>query len=56
MADKPTSPSFLPTLLQQNPAPVSRTGQDRIRTRREQVDSIMSVFMQVLPSNYVSQV
>ncbi len=56
MADKPSSPSFLPTLLQQNPAPVTAAGQDRIKTRREQVDSIMSVFMQVLPSNYVSQV
>ena len=56
MADKPTTPTLLPTLLEQNPAPVGGSGQDRITTRREQVDSIMSVFMQVLPSNYVAQV
>jgi len=56
MADKPATPSLLPTLLTQNPAPVGGSGQDRIKARREQVDSIMSVFMQVLPSNYVAQV
>lgn len=56
MADKPADKTLLPTLLAQNPAPVEKSGQDRIKTRREQVDSIMSVFMQLLPSNYVAQV
>jgi len=56
MADKPADKTLLPTLLEQNPSPVGGSGQDRIKTRREQVDSIMSVFMQVLPSNYVAQV
>ncbi len=56
MADKPASKTLLPGLLEQNPAPVGGTGQDRVNTRREQVDNIMSVFMQVLPSNYVAQV
>ena len=56
MADQPADKTLLPTLLTQNPAPVGGTGQDRITTRREQVDAIMGVFLQVLPSNYVSQV
>jgi hypothetical protein len=56
MPDTPADKTLFPTLLTQNPAPVGGTGQDRITTRREQVDSIMSVFMQILPSNYVAQV
>jgi len=56
MADKPADKNLLPSLLVQNPSPVGGSGQGRIKTRREQVDSIMSVFLQLLPSNYVSQV
>ena len=56
MADKPVAKVTLPTLLAQNPSPVGQVGQDRITGRREQVDSIMAVFLQMLPSNYVSQV
>jgi len=56
MADKPADKSLLPTLLEQNPSPVEKGGQDRVSTRREQVDNIMGVFLQMLPSNYVAQV
>jgi len=57
MADKPTSKgTFLPRVLDQNPAPVDLTGQDYIDKRRQQVDQVMGVFLQILPSNYVSQV
>lgn len=56
MADKPASKTLLPGLLAQNPSPVGKSGQDRITTKREQVDRIMEVFLQLLPSNYVSQV
>ena len=56
MADQPADKTLFPTLLTQNPAPVGGTGQDRITTQREQVDAIMAVFLQILPSNYVSQV
>lgn len=53
---KPVDKNTLPGLLTQNPSPVGRVGQDRILTRRAQVDNIMAVFLQMLPSNYVSQV
>jgi hypothetical protein len=56
MADKPADKTLLPTLLTQNPSMPGKAGQDRITTRREQVDSIMGVFLQLLPSNYVAQV
>lgn len=56
MADKPVSKTTLPGLLTQNPSAVSAAGQDQIQVRRNQVDSIMAVFLQMLPSNYVSQV
>jgi hypothetical protein len=56
MADKPADKTLLPTLLVQNPSPVGKGGQDRITTKRAQVDRIMEVFLQLLPSNYVSQV
>ena len=53
---KPVDKTLLPTLLEQNPAPVEKPSQDRIDKIRTQVDHIMEVFLQVLPSNYVSQV
>lgn len=56
MAEKPADKTTLPTLLTQNPSPVGRVGQDRILARRAQVDNIMAVFLQMLPSNYVSLV
>lgn len=56
MTDKPDRKNLLPTLLDQNPAPVDEDSQDRKDKRRQQVDRIMEVFLQVLPSNYVSQV
>lgn len=56
MANKPSDKDLLPTLLDQNPAPVGGRGQDRIDKKRQQVDRVMEVFMQLLPSNYVSQV
>jgi len=55
--DKPTSKTILlPRMLDQNPAPADLTGQDYIDKRRQQVDRVMEVFLQILPSNYVSQV
>lgn len=56
MADKPSDKDLLPALLPQNPAPVGGEGQERINKKREQVDRVMEVFLQLLPSNYVSQV
>ena len=56
MADKPANKTLLPSLLGQNPAPVAKPSQDRIDAERSQVDRIMEVFLQLLPSNYVSQV
>ena len=47
---------YLPFTRQQNPAPVSREGQQGSRTKRDIVDSILSTFQQVLPSNYVAQI
>lgn len=55
MADE-TPKVLLPGLLEQNPAPVAWDSQDRKKKIRDQVDRIMDVFSQVLPSNYVSQV
>lgn len=56
MADKPADKTMLPSLLEQNPAPVDKPSQDRIDAERSQVDRIMEVFLQLLPSNYVAQV
>lgn len=56
MTNKPDDKNLLPTLLDQNPAPVNKQSQDRKDKQRAQVDRIMEVFMRVLPSNYVSQV
>lgn len=53
---KPPDKNLLPTLLKQNPSPFERDSQDRRRRVRDQVDRVLAVFMQVLPSNYVSQV
>lgn len=47
---------MLPSLLEQNPAPVDKPSQDRINAERSQVDRIMEVFLQLLPSNYISDV
>ena len=56
MADRPSNKDVIPGLLVQNPSPVGKSSQDRITKKREQVDRIMDVFLQLLPSNYVSQV
>ena len=56
MTDKPSSKDLLPSLIDQNPAPDDTNSQDRINAVRSQVDRIMSVFLQLLPSNYVSTV
>ena len=56
MADKPIDKSTLPTLLSQNPSPVTGAGLARVVARRQQVDRIMEVFLQMLPSTYVSQI
>jgi hypothetical protein len=47
---------YLPFTREQNPAPVSRQGQQGVRSKRDIVDSILRTFQQVLPSNYVAQV
>lgn len=47
---------YLPFMRQQNPAPISREGQQGARSKRDIVDAVMRTFQQVLPSNYVAQV
>lgn len=56
MADQPTDKTLLPSLLEQNPAPWVKNSQDRRLRVQEQVSRIMSIFRQLVPSNYVSQV
>jgi len=56
MTDKPVDKTLLPSLLAQNPAPFDELSQNRINQERSQVDRIMEVFLQLLPSNYVSDV
>ena len=56
MADKPQDKTLLPTLMAQNPAPVEKDSQDRKALVRQQVDRVMEVFLQLVPSNYVTQV
>lgn len=56
MADRPSPKDLIPGLLTQNPSLVGDPTQDRITVKRGQVDRIMDVFLQLLPSNYVSQV
>lgn len=55
MADRQDKNLF-PTHLSQNPAPVETDSQDRKDKVREQASKIMQVFLQLLPSNYVSEV
>ncbi len=56
MADKPADKNVVPGLLPQNPAPFGEDSQPRKTQVRGQVDRIMAAFLQVLPSNYVSQI
>ncbi len=56
MAKRPSDKNLLPDLIAQNPAPVEKPSQERRLVVRSQVDRIMEVFLQLLPSNYVSQV
>ena len=42
--------------LNSNPSPLENVGQDFYTVHRDQVESIMGTFLQLLPSNYVSQV
>ncbi len=54
MAEDPKD--LLPTQLEQNPSLVDGVTQDTRDKMRSQVDSIMEVFLSVLPSNYISKV
>ena len=56
MADKPVDKNLLPGLLEQNPSPWKEGGQDRKTRIQEQVDRVMGIFRQLIPSNYVSRV
>ena len=56
MADKPSDKTLLPGLLHQNPSPWKEGGQDRKTRLQEQVDRVMGIFRQLIPSNYVSRV
>ena len=56
MADDQSPKDLLPKLLDQNPSLVNRKSQDRTLKKQAQVNNIMDVFLQLLPSNYVSQV
>ena len=53
-----TDPSqkILGSSLNSNPSPLENVGQDFYTVHRDQVESIMGTFLQLLPSNYVSQV
>jgi len=52
----PEDKNLLPALVPQNPAPFDKDSQGRKDVVRSQVDRIMGAFLQLLPSNYVSQV
>lgn len=56
MASKPVDKTLLPGLIPQNPAPFEADSQERKTAIQNQTDRIMEVFLQLLPSNYVSQV
>jgi hypothetical protein len=56
MANQPEDKVMLPSLIMQNPAPFEKDSQGRKDVVRDQVDRIMEAFLQVLPSNYVSQI
>lgn len=47
---------YLPFQREQNPAPVSTTGQQGSRSLRDITNSILRTFQQVLPSNYVAEI
>lgn len=51
-----TSSKIIPGSVEQNPSWVTPKGQDYKDRIQEQTSQIMSAFMQMLPSNYVSQV
>jgi len=55
MAD-PTDKNLLPGLLAQNPSLWEKDSQDHKRKVQEQVERVMTVFRQLIPSNYVSNV
>lgn len=55
MADQRKQALF-PSALAQNPAPVGGDSQDRKTKVSAQVEEILAVFMQLVPSNYVSEV
>ena len=57
MADKPSDKTELtPWANPQNPSPVGFESQNSKYCTQEQVDRILEVFYQLVPSNYVSQV
>lgn len=56
MTDKPVDKTLIPGLVPQNPAPFDANSQGRRIVVQDQTDRIMEVFLQLLPSNYVSQV
>lgn len=47
---------LIPNSLTSNPSPLENLGQDFYTVHRDQVERIMETFLQLLPSNYVSQV
>ena len=54
--DKLPKQPYLPDTREQNPAPVSLSGQQGDRTLRNITNQILNTFSEVLPSNYVSEV
>jgi hypothetical protein len=52
--DADNKTSLLPFNLEQNPAPDAETGQDFQRQKQGLTNEIMTTFLAVLPSNYVS--
>lgn len=56
MASRQSPKDLFPGLLNQNPSGLVARSQDHITKKREQVDRIMDVFLQLLPSNYVAQI
>ena len=56
MSNRPVDKNLLPSLVPQNPAPLTADSQDRKDVIRSQVDRVMAAFYNLLPSNYVSSV
>jgi hypothetical protein len=54
--DKIPKKPYLPDMREQNPAPVPLEGQQAIRSLKDLNNNIMNAFVEVLPSNYVSEV